>query len=110
MDESVAYEKWCAMEHPKDQMAKYYMTFAAIHPLHDCWIEVWATSEVSARMKISEWQGKMYGDMYGAEHFHPKQYPGGCVAEVDMPNYAEDLRQSPVRRAVERESNGEDTA
>jgi len=82
-------------------MTKYYMTFACIHPLHNCWIEVWAHSDIEARLKVSEFQGNKYGSLYGPEdRFTEAIYTGGCIAEVDVPSYAAQREADPARQRV----------
>ena len=82
-------------------MEKYYMTFQSIHPLHECWIEVWAHSDIDARLKVKEWQGSNYGGLYGPEdRFNESSFPGGCIAEVDVPNLGAFLAADPTRARV----------
>ncbi len=65
---------------------KFYMTFPCVHPLHDGWIEIEASSWDIARRLIDRHFGKYFSGAYGEKDFiediEKKYYPLGKLGDT----------------------------
>ena len=61
---------------------KHFFTFVADHPLGNNWIEMEATSIITARDEMARLFNMKWAFQYTEENFDPSYFPGGRAGQL----------------------------